>query len=216
MTQSPRYPRLLPAAMLLLLWAGASERPAAAAGLERFPIELSQVLPALETSNLAATGAEVRLLAHLTASAADPELEVVAIEPAGGRAARVRLVCMAREQCLAFYVAVEWPNASLAREAMVSAGVPAISIDRASGISNLPAHPIANATASAHRGNQVDTLRAGARAVLVLDGERLHIEVPVICLEAGEPGSTIRVTGLDRRLTYEALVVDSKQLKGRL
>jgi flagella basal body P-ring formation protein FlgA len=59
-------------------------------------------------------------------------------------------------------------------------------------------------------------LRAGARVLLVMDGERLHIEVPVICLENGEAGRTIRVSGLDHRQTYVATVVDAKLLKGTL
>jgi hypothetical protein len=50
----------------------------------------------------------------------------------------------------------------------------------------------------------------------MLDSDRVHIRLSVICLESGVPGQTIRVTGKDRKLVYRAEVIDGSLLKGRL
>jgi flagella basal body P-ring formation protein FlgA len=50
----------------------------------------------------------------------------------------------------------------------------------------------------------------------MLDSERVHIRLSVICLENGAPGQMIRVTGKDHRLVFTAQVIDGSLLKGRL
>lgn len=59
-------------------------------------------------------------------------------------------------------------------------------------------------------------VHAGARATLLLDGEHVHIRIPVICLENGAAGQKVRVTGRDRKQVYTAEVIDGALLKGRL
>jgi hypothetical protein len=51
---------------------------------------------------------------------------------------------------------------------------------------------------------------------LIIDGQKLHITIPIICLGNGGPGRSIRVTALDHRQTWVAEVVDSTLLKGTL
>ena len=58
--------------------------------------------------------------------------------------------------------------------------------------------------------------KSGAHATLLLEGDRMHIKVPVICLETGEVGHTIRVAAADHKQTYSAEVVDATLLKGTL
>jgi flagella basal body P-ring formation protein FlgA len=50
----------------------------------------------------------------------------------------------------------------------------------------------------------------------MLDSERVHIRLSVICLQNGAPGQMIRVTGKDRKLVFTAQVIDGGLLKGRL
>jgi hypothetical protein len=59
-------------------------------------------------------------------------------------------------------------------------------------------------------------IRNGSPAMLQLDGAHVHIRIPVICLESGAAGQTIRATDKDRRRTYAAQVVDNGLLQGRL
>lgn len=218
MTQLLRYLALhaRAEALLPLAMAAALAPAAAATNQQRFPIESTQVKAALQTAHFSASGAEVVLLAHLTSTTTEPRFEVSEVLPWGTRSAHVRLVCMPSEECLPFYVAVEWPSVSLARSALLAAGVPASAIDRAEGVTPSSAMAFAPRTTAKTAAEPVDVVRSGSRALLEMDGERLHVQVPVICLESGAAGNTIRVTGLDHRQTYEALVIDGKLLKGRL
>jgi flagella basal body P-ring formation protein FlgA len=58
------------------------------------------------------------------------------------------------------------------------------------------------------------TLRAGAHATLILEDERLHIRVPVICVSGGAPGDKIRVTTINRHQTFEAVILNADELRG--
>jgi len=59
-------------------------------------------------------------------------------------------------------------------------------------------------------------VRSGSPATLLLDSDRVHIRLSVICLQNGAPGQMIRVTGKDRKLVFTAQVIDGNLLKGRL
>ncbi len=236
-TRTTRFPlvppaRLARAAVLALCFATTLLCSAEAPPMLHSVIRLEQVVAALNASGLSLASAEVRLLAENLATIVEPGLEVRGLEPWGDRGARVRMGCVAHEQCLPFYVAVSWPDPDAAGSALHAKGalapdhgresrpaqqarrdgVPSAPVQDAPGlpsaVSTRPVGPVAGAT-----GTQV---HAGSQAVLLIDGGRLHIKVPVICLEAGEAGHTIRVTALDHRQTYRAEVVDSTLLKGTL
>jgi flagella basal body P-ring formation protein FlgA len=49
-----------------------------------------------------------------------------------------------------------------------------------------------------------------------LTGEHIRIQLPVICLQNGRLGQTIRVTSKDRRQTFSAEVVGPVVLNRRL
>ena len=214
----------------------------------RAVIQVDRVEEALRAGKMSLEGAEVRLLAENTSSVEEPRLEVRSVEPWGERAARVRLDCVAHEQCLPFYVGVTWADAASAKAALrtnakgttppTRASVPAqrqaetatSSTEIRPGQRDLAARPRVSLTEralterpGAERGFDakveevaIEQIHAGAHATLVLDGERLHIKVPVICLEAGAAGRRIRVTAVDHKQTYFAEVVDGTLLKGTL
>ncbi len=216
-------------AALLLLLAGVptlsqAETPRAA----RPAIELEQVVAALNMAMLPLESAVVRLLAQNTATIAEPGLEVRALEPWGDRGARVRLECAAHEQCLPFYVAIDWADSARARAALHAATLGTSGAARKTQPTQPSAEAgggtakVAPATASsriAAQGSNVEAaanLHAGSHATLLIDGQRVHIKVPVICLENGGPGRTIRVTALDHKQTYRAEIVDGTLLKTTL
>jgi len=186
---------------------------------ERPEIRLDQVIATLSDAELPLEGADVRLLARNVAATPEPRLEVRAVEPWGERGARVRMDCESHAQCLPFYVAVEWANQSVAEAALHTpvAGSGATPVRApADGASTAQTAETATAESRQTRGAAETMVLAGSRATLWIEAERLHIKVPVVCLEKGVAGQTIRVSSLDRKQTYRAEVIDSTQLKGTL
>ena len=59
-------------------------------------------------------------------------------------------------------------------------------------------------------------MRAGTQAVLLLEGDRVHIRITVVCIDNGTSGEKIRVRSIDNRQLYVAEVVDATLLKGSL
>jgi flagella basal body P-ring formation protein FlgA len=59
-------------------------------------------------------------------------------------------------------------------------------------------------------------VRAGSPAVLLIEGDHIHIQIQVVCLENGAPGQTIRASSKDHRQTYTAKVGEDAVLRGKL
>jgi hypothetical protein len=211
-TRSRSLVALLLLAGVPMLTAGQTLRPA------RPAIRLEQVVAALDRANLPLANAEVNLLAQNTASTDKPRLEVRGVEAWGDRGARVRMDCEAHEQCLPFYVAVHWADAGAAQAALQSAsGLPGTRVaTKGQQFGEGVARVAEKSSAQKDLGAPGLSVHVGSRATLLLDGGKLHIQLPVICLEDGEPGRTIRVTALDHKQTYRAEVVDSTLLKATL
>jgi hypothetical protein len=160
----------------------------------RFPITLTDVAAAFAAQYPSLTISSLDVPA-ITASTPSPSLIVAAPQPAGAGIAEFRVSCEQQSVCLPFYVRVKAPEAD---------------------------HMTRLAPVTTHVENQIHTpsrppaIRSGARAVLHIDNGLLHITLPVICLNGGPLGSDIRVTSLDRRMTYTARVVSAVSLKGTL
>ena len=182
-----RIPRLIRWLIKAALLGGAAAASAADVAA-RFPITPGQVAEALTARGLAIDAAQVRLPMQMSSASAAPVLEAGAPAPSGNHLARVRISCRDHADCMPFYVSVpEGP-----------AGVAAAPVPSAAGS---PAPPV---------------LRAGARALLTIDDQRIHIRVQVVALESGEPGRTVRVASLDHKQTFEARVVDGTLVRGSL
>ena len=208
----------------------------------RSTIRLEQVVAALKLAKLPLEDAEVRLLAQNTASTAEPRLEVRGVEPWGDRAARVRIRCVSQEQCVPFFVGVSWADAAQAkaalhfspgtlfasksdsqtdaqsgafRRALSNAGATAMLTPAPAqvGVAEEVSHPGGGFSGPGTGADPAAGVHAGSRATLLIDGQRLHIKLPVICLGKGLAGSTIRVTALDHKQSYLAEVIDSTLLK---
>ncbi|HEY0786913.1 MAG TPA: hypothetical protein VGD62_13680 [Acidobacteriaceae bacterium] len=207
--------RRLLAALVAMVCAGVPAAraggPAAVAG--RFAIDAGQVLAALQGQQFDLDHAQVKLMVGLSARTAAPVLRVEAVERAGQRGAHVRLSCGDHGECLPFYVSVIWEDADAAEAALGSFGAPVHGARRGmAAATQVPAAGAASRDAAAVEPG----LHAGSHAMLLLEGARLHIQVPVICLEAGAPGRSIRVSALDHKQTYVAQVIDTTLLRGTL
>ena len=124
------------------------------------------------------------LLADVVATNSAPKLKVESMERWGDHRMKFRLDCVKSEECLPFFVAVRWSQAE---------ATPPVFADHSS-----------TAISLAKPGSNSFIMRAGSPAILLLDGDHIHIQLPVVCLENGALGQTIRVASPDHRQTYTA------------
>jgi len=160
---------------------------------ERFALTAGQVAQALSGRGIPTTGEQVTLLARVVATHPHPVLDVLSVDPSGqGRPAphsparsQVKLACHLPGECLPFYAIVSWSQST----ARPGTDTPAL---------NAKSEII---------------MRAGTRATLLMDDDRLHIQVAVISLENGMAGHRIRVTSPDHKQVYFGEVVSASLLK---
>jgi hypothetical protein len=165
--------------------------PVAAASAQS-AIATEQIAAALSSAGINTTPEQVVLLTNVVATTTAPELKVESAELWSDHRMKVRLSCVKQEECLPFFVAV--------RGNQPQAALPAL----------------ASSTVTPQTKPNSPAMRAGAHATLLLEGSHVHIKLPVLCLENGAIGQTIRVSSLDHRLTYVAQVDANLTLRGKL
>lgn len=168
--------------------------PAIAAGT--YPISAGQVAAEINRMGMPVRPGQITMLADVTSATQSPALKVQSIQPQDGGEVLVRLECERAGQCLPFFVRVRTSSNSAI-------------VNNASG-------PAREAMPWGTPSAQSPLLRSGATATLLLEGDHVHITIPVISLQNGVPGQTIRVTSADRHRTYYAQVVNDTLVKGRL
>lgn len=166
----------------------------AAAAPSPIAITTAQVADVLSDAGIKVSARQVTLLADVVASTGNPKLRVESMERWGDHRMRVRLACDSNTDCLPFLVAVNW-----------------------SGDDAVPAGPASStAIPPAKTGSDPFVMHVGSPAILLLDGEHVHIQLSVTCLENGAPGQTVRVVSKEQRRTFSAQVFSETVLKGRL
>jgi hypothetical protein len=168
-----------------------------------YPIATESVVGAMGARGLTVDGVRVTLAAPVEASVENPVLDLAAVTPTGERSAQLLVTCRTRSQCPSFYASVKWDT----RPAMGALAAPAGNFRQVS-------QPLQRRADSDSL--SAVAVRAGARTELEIDGERVHIRLPVICLQSGVAGDRIHVSTIDRKQTFEAEVVDSSLMKARL
>jgi len=166
---------------------------AAAAGPHAITTE--QIAAAVNIAGMKISPDQVRLLTDVVSTTGTPSLKVESIEQWGEHRMKVRIDCVNSDECLPFFVAVDW-GAKASPAVANPADSPSI--------------------LRVKTGPASFVVRAGSSAVLILEGDHIHIKLSVICLENGASGQTIRVSSLDHRLTYTAQVGEGAILRGRL
>ncbi|HEX3892167.1 MAG TPA: hypothetical protein VHW46_06310 [Terracidiphilus sp.] len=182
--------------ILLSIMVAAAASPALA-GSGRYRINTDQVAAAVNRMGMQVVPDQVTLLAEVVSNTSAPRLTVRSISPWSNQRMMARLECESSDQCLPFVVSLKLtprpdvdPVANT--QAELPAGLPAVS------------------------GARRFAVHIGTPATLLLDGERVHIRLAVICLESGAPGQTIRVSDRDHKTVFHAQVVDGSTLKGTL
>jgi hypothetical protein len=176
----------------VLILAAAAAIPAAAE-TAREAISPAQVAGAISNAGVKISAQQVTLLADVVSTAPDPKLVMESMERWGDHRMKVRMNC-ANAECLPFYVSIQWGPTE---------PIPAAFANGAAATGS-PARAMPSAV----------VLRAGSTAILMLEGDHIHIQLPVVCLESGTVGQTIRVESKDHKQTFMAQVGDATLLKG--
>ncbi len=185
---------LLTAAVLLL--------PAmdVAAASEPAFITTDGVVKAMQARQLPVDGVHVDLAAHISATVELPVLEIQSAVLLNPHSARLRVGCQVHSECMAFYASAQWPATSQP----ISTAMLAASVGR----------PVPGAGGGAVKA--VSALRPGSHAVLLIDQDRIHIRLPVICVQGGAAGDKVKVTTANRQQLFEAVILNNEELKGTL
>lgn len=160
------------------------------------PISVEQISSAIRDAGMPVAPEQVTLLTLVRATTDTPRLKVRSIQNSGNHTAIVRMECESPEQCLPFFVKTQTGQTAFA--AATSLTMPQVP----------PGSPRA--------GSKRIVMRAGSQAVLLLEGDRIHIRIPVVSTENGAPGEQIRVRASSNRQLYVAQVIDATSLKGSL
>lgn len=181
--------------LLSIAVAGAALPVSAAA--EHYAIGASIIAAVISKAGVETAPEQVSLLTEVVATTPAPILKVRSVEKLDNHRLLARLECESRDECLPFYVSIRVePGIETQGEAAKANAAPPDSTPQP-GVKSV-------------------ALRAGSLATLLLDGGHVHIKIPVICLQAGSQGQTIRVTDKNHRVVYSAQVIDGSLLKGKL
>jgi hypothetical protein len=169
---------------------------------DRFPLAAHQVAQSLSVNGIQIADQQVTLLANVVATEPNPALDVLSVVPLGGRFpgkasgahSLVKLACRLPARCLPFYAIVGSPEGTTA------------------GASS-PLNARAGSAAGELRPSALITIRAGVHATMLMDDDRAHIQVAVVCLENGIAGHRIHVASPDHKQIYVAEVVSANLLK---
>lgn len=201
--RSGRYSSAVRAAGVIsfgvLSFVAANGRLSGQSSRSRFPIRESAIKTAMQQKQIPVGGVEIKIAAPITSSALEPQLSIRSITPGDKHNAQMLIECKNAAECLPFYASASWPA----------------NVDLASLRESLTHEASAQkSTASRLASADPASLRAGSPATLLLDGERVHVMLRVVCLEGGDAGAKVRVTTPDRRQQYVADVIAPGILKG--
>ena len=168
----------------------------------RFPLTPHQVAQALATHGIQTADEQVSLLANVVASEPAPVLEILSIDPLGGRLSSdhrqsgslVKLGCHEAGVCLPFYSVVS-------------------KLETQERVSPVASRFSSDTSALARKTKAEIVIRVGAHATLVMDDARAHVEVAVVSLENGAAGRRIRVATPDHKKVYLAEVISANLLR---
>lgn len=169
----------------------------AQASLGRFPLTSMTVTTALGAAGLNVTPSQIALPLQLTTESANPILHVTGAELVSTSRLRIRLACDSSRDCLPFFALVDIKSTN-----------PGLRFISSMHSSSTPDLPIRTGTASA--------IQAGQHAMLLMEDDHMQISVPIISIDSGAIGKEVRVSSLDRKITYQATVISGQVVRGIL
>jgi hypothetical protein len=120
-------------------------------------------------------------LTEMTAAEPNPLLKVLSVDMMDGESDKVLLRCEHPNTCLPFYVLVHWGHSGEG--------------------SGRPGQSVENLEQSGSRSQNL-LVRSGKIVKLVLDGNYIHMTLPVLCLQSGGRGQRVRVISKETKKRY--------------
>lgn len=166
----------------------------------RYSISAEQVAVAVGRMGVRISPSQITVLADVVATTPAPVLRVRSLERLDADRFMVRLECVNEDSCLPFMTSIQ------------------VDKDEATKLASISSRECLRCGANSVPAQQSGTvvIRSGSSAILELEGPHIHIRIPVICLQNGAAGQTIRATDKDHRRVYAAQVIDIGILRGRL
>lgn len=197
-------------ALLILLSIAGSVAFAQDSNRLRYPITETIVANCLRTSGISVTPSQITLPMNLTAATPEPQLDIAATQKIADGEVRLELRCHRLGDCVAFDALVHAQDVKAIPAEVKPERTPnPLSNDRnlANGTGKSGVRAGAEDRTSSY-------LRVGAQAVLVIEDGQMRIHLPVIAMSSGSIGGRIQVCTLDRKKTFQAVVVDEGVVKG--
>jgi hypothetical protein len=148
-------------------------------------ISRERILGALHSSGIPVAAEQMEQLSEMTAAEQNPLLKVLSIDMMDGESDKVLLRCEHPNACLPFYVLVHWGHSGDG--------------------SGRPGQSVENLEQSGSRSQNL-LVRSGKIIKLVLDGNYIHMTLPVLCLQSGGRGQRVRVISKETKKRYVARV----------
>ena len=140
----------------------------------------------LHSSGIRSLPEQMEQLSSMTAAEPNPPLKVLSVDMLDGESDKVLLRCEHPNTCLPFYVLVHWGQSG--------------ETDRA-GLAGQT-----RTRSNLVRSRKTCWFAAERPSVLVLDGEYIHMTLPVLCLQNGGRGQQVRVISKETKKRYVARV----------
>jgi flagella basal body P-ring formation protein FlgA len=154
--------------------------------------DVQQVVDALALAGVKVAPDQIEFLSGIRSTKESASIQVVSTSNSSAGTVKVKLRCQDNRECLPFYVLVH----SLDNLNVGSTRLKAVSVVEADVPQNV--------------------IRGGEHATLVLESPDSRMSLPVICLQSGVVGQTIRVASPDHRQLFDAVVIAPGMLKGSL
>jgi len=190
---------VLAAMLAIIVMAGTAHaaRPESQETLHR--VSAIGVAAALAAYGVAVRPDRVEFLAPVNSIHPEPALEIERLQAKSPDSALARIRCRDTRDCLPFYVMLHFAD------------------DRQALMLIEHVHPASNQVHTAPWAERPDwVLRRGQKAIFVLQGRNVRATTPVICLENGRQGQSIRVSSLDGKRFMVGEIVGPGLLHGVL
>jgi len=166
---------------------------------DRFAISPGRVSSALQQTGIRVKSSQVEFLSAVNSISEYPQLTVMNVSLWRDGDSKALLRCQNNRECLPFYVVLH--------DSKATARISPNFANTAQGKPNAELKP-------RQQSAEKPLVRGGQHATLIIKNRDLRISLPVICLESGKRGETIRLSSPDRKQKYTGEVVEAGLLRG--
>lgn len=177
-----------------------------------YPISAETIVGVLRASGVDVHPSAVHLPGLLRSSMESPSLEIVSAQRLVNDRTRIELRCRHMGECIPFFVTLDRvPSDAAVPVSALQSSVPDHESRAGGGSGRLQLEGIA-----ARVEEPSTRMQAGSRVTIVLADPRMLIQLPGIAMDAGAPGTDVRICTPDRKTIFHARVVDSTIAKGSI